>query len=183
MVYSFLGEITQIFPRMDEDWVKDNTIYYEWFRNKISNGIEQGIITENLIGTWAMKRLQVLLESLEGFLFWVKYPGNTAKLKKQLAGKHTIIFGAGVRGQLILDKLDKDVLFDAYCDNNQNLWNTELKGKPVFSLDQCKQMMPDAYYLISVKNNSKEIVKQLRNKGIKSEKICLYIGDMDGIDR
>ncbi len=183
MVYAFLGEITQIFPRMDEHWVENNTVYYEWFKQQVSIGIDKGIITEDLIGIWTMKQLRILLGSIQEFFIHIKYPGNTLQLEKRLKGKSTIIFGAGIRGQLVLEKLGKEISFEAFCDNNAKLWNTELKGKNVFSLEQCIRMKPDAYYLVTVKNGSEEIKRQLQDNGIDAERICVYIGDADEIGK
>lgn len=179
MAHSFLGEITQIYPRMDKHWKDNNLIYYTWFREHLLDSIEQGFINEELLSSYMWKRLNILLRSLEDYLFTLKYPGNTASLVQKASKSGTIIFGAGKRGRYLYDKIHNDILLEAFCDNSESLWNTDIRGLRVLPIEKCIKKYPDNNYIIAIKDCSDVIRNQLIESGISDNKIFTYMSDVD----
>ena len=175
MSHSFIGEITQIYSRMDECWKENNILYYTWFRERILEGIEQEFINEELLGSFIWKKLKVILGSLDNFLFTLQYPGNTLSIVNKIRSGGTIIFAAGKRGCYLFDKLKNDISFDAFCDNNELLWYTKVKGKYILPLEKCINKYPENNYLITIKDYSNLVVKQLIEAGVSEEKIYTYM--------
>lgn len=179
MVNAFIGEIMQIFPRMDKQWEGENKVYYEWFKEKLLEGIDKGFLNENIVGKYQWKRLNILLHSLEDFLIKLKYPDNLAFLLKDVKNEKAIIFGAGHRGLFLHSNLKNLISIDAVCDNNQKLWNTKVEETDILSLADCVKLYKDDFYIISVKRQIDDIRKQLISSGIDERKILLYIADSD----
>ncbi len=175
MAHSFIGEITQIYPRMDICWKDNNIIYYTWFRERLLESIELGFVNEELLGGYIWRKLKIVLRSFDDFLFTLEYPGNTSSLVHEIGNGGTIIFGAGKRGSYLHNKLKDDISFNAFCDNRESAWNTEIEGKLVLPLKVCIKKYPDSNYLVSIKDHPDEIINQLIESGISENKIFTYM--------
>lgn len=175
MAHSFIGEIIQIYPRMTKCWKENNVIYYTWFKTQLLDGIKKGFINEKLLGSYIWKKLKILLESFDYFLYTLEYPGNIASIIHKIGNEGTIIFGAGKIGCYLYDKLKDLVTIDAFCDNKESLWNTEIKGKLILPLEKCIIKYPENNYLVAINNHSEVIIRQLIETGIPEKKIYIYI--------
>ncbi|MBP2657251.1 MAG: hypothetical protein H6Q69_283 [Firmicutes bacterium] len=175
MAISFIREIIQINPRMTKNWKEDNIVYYIWFKAQLLDSIKKGFVNEKLLGIYNWRKLKLLLSSFDDFLFTIKYPGNTASILQKIGNVGIIIFGAGKLGHFLFDKLKDIVSIDAFCDNKKSLWNTEIKGKLILSLEKCLINYPDNTYLIAINNHSELIERQLIEMGIPENKIFKYM--------
>lgn len=83
-----------------------------------------------------------------------------------------VLFGIGRRGKFVLEVLknNKDRIV-CLTDNAKEKWNSVYDGHTVLSPKDAIKKFPDAVFLIAVKEQKKEIKKQLEGMGINAGKI------------
>lgn len=99
-----------------------------------------------------------------------------ASVKKKLKGKKVCLFPMGIGAKFLYDKfLTRDIDIAFFCDNNENLWGTEYRGKKCISVPDLVAMDQEELLVIIESSSYTEIKKQLLDKGIKN--ICrIYYG-------
>lgn len=86
---------------------------------------------------------------------WIKYKS-----------KGIIIFGVGKRGmeaQAYAERMDINI--EAFCDNNSQIWGSDIAGKRVLSPSELELYDKDQAIVIANKRNYSDIYAQLENMG------------------
>ncbi|MEE0596044.1 MAG: FkbM family methyltransferase [Agathobacter sp.] len=102
---------------------------------------------------------------------------ETAHWLKQMISQHEsrdiVLYGAGRMSQYILNYCAEDIC--AIVDQDENKQGQLLMGIPVISLQTAISKYNTPYFLISVKYNVEEIIKELMRCGIERNRIgCFY---------
>ena len=96
-------------------------------------------------------------------------------IKKKAQGKQFILFGAGILGEQLVDKIGEDNIF-CFGDNSRQKIGTKIRGKKVYSLEEIKPIADDYCVIVSAyKKVALEIKKQLSNENIEAN--LLYLED------
>ena len=92
--------------------------------------------------------------------------------------KKAVIFGAGERGTSCYGFLKKNHYEGVicFCDNNSSLWRNKLMGLEILPPDEI--LKDEVLFIVANVDFWREIDRQLRHMGIKSENICRSI-DID----
>lgn len=88
---------------------------------------------------------------------------------KYLRGKQVIIFGAGVRGKRVFSSLSRSVekvKIIAFCDNDENKWDTLLMKTEVISPEKLYKMINQEILIIICSKYERTIKEQLLSHGI-----------------
>lgn len=96
--------------------------------------------------------------------------------------KSVVIFGAGAYGQRLLT-LYPEIKWEAFCDNDNQLWGGESLGLPIISLKELKESYKESVIVISPCYSWELIEEQLRSEKIKNEYVILrkIIDDAVGV--
>lgn len=86
-----------------------------------------------------------------------------------------ILFGAGRYGERIYRCLhDNHIEICGIVDNNEIQWGKEKWGMPISAPQLLKRQWTDGKVIVAVKNQSQEIVNQLRELGISEDRIISF---------
>lgn len=179
LFFSFVGEYKKSLLLHDE--LNDlNTSSYQWFRDILIWADKSGYIADGFYTKEVGSEIRILMESEEVFREAIKnrirkIKDRDSKISQTLQRQQVIVFGCGKYGKealLLLDRMHISPV--AFCDNNSKLWKTDVAGVPVLSLSQCLEKYENAYYLVAMKQNYNEIIRQLSCKMIKNSHIILY---------
>ncbi|MCR2048730.1 DUF115 domain-containing protein [Acetatifactor muris] len=89
---------------------------------------------------------------------------------QSLRGNKLYIAGAGKYGEFLGQFFDKHkIAWEGYADKRKSI--QKLNGKPVYTYDK---LDVDGYYVVSTCNYKDEIEEELRNAGIRPERIISY---------
>ena len=130
-----------------------------WFRIKL--------LTENvdLYDAYAHMKAKASVEVIKTFL-------------QSLSGKKQIVlFGSGQIGTAAYCMLRLNGMRNivAFCDNNEDKWNSLYMGCPIQPLQSVREQYPDAHYVITISAPyADDIRKQLEECGVKEEQISTY---------
>lgn len=95
------------------------------------------------------------------------------KLKAfEKVGKRLIIFGAGLMGKIIFEKILKDIKWECFVDNN--IKEKTILGLNVIDFNELKEKYFDEVILISPLNESNDIYNQLISAGFNKENIVNF---------
>lgn len=171
-----------------EKWVRANQYTHqledirdmcEWLEAKISEGMEKGILREGeMFGM--EEKLGKLLREKENYIEDLKREDGVRKETEEkwstdIAGRHTVIFGAGAYGRQALDLLDGiGISICVFCDNNREKWGSECYGIPIISPAQAASAYKDCCYVIASKADSETMKQQLLEAGVSEHSILLY---------
>ena len=114
------------------------------------------------------------LKNMEDLLF--QYNKNIEKLLKLLKDRSIVIFGCGSWGTELHNLLLKnglDIL--SYCDNSIEKQGHEINGIVVRDLNSVIKEVDDPFFVVASAAYSRQIVKQLSEAGIGTEKIFIYL--------
>lgn len=98
-----------------------------------------------------------------------------ANHKVKVSGKKLYIFGAGIRGNMILKLLEEAHIDVAgFCDNSSEKQGAYIKNYKIFAPAEICGNPKENYILVSAENSS-EIVEMLKNRGYIEEKSYFVI--------
>ncbi len=180
MSISFLTKYDQIIVALNGNWQDQRLIGpYAWFRNQISEAVNGGILEEAMYGKGWWEKLMLLLASQEDYS---QLMINAEKGRKQavqdflemVQNRSAIIFGCGKRGERLMFFCDRNhITIDGFCDNDPVFHGSRRFGFPVLSPDNLKSMLDEKnqVVLLSMKNGSEEVYRQLTAMGIEAGRI------------
>lgn len=98
-----------------------------------------------------------------------------------IADREIVIFGCGYYGKYmhILLEMHKPGQIQAFCDNNQSIWNTDVQGVHVMAPERAVASYPKAVFVTANLKGGIGIREQLLELGIEEKQICQYQADMD----
>lgn len=181
MSCSLLAESVQILSRQGYLWGKENSKCYEWFRWILAKAIKEKRLKESMDSKEWWKQLNILLDSKEAYTARLKTVSDRLEELKKIIRKASIIIvcGAGTRGRALI-KLLKNAEFtkksgQILCaDNDSRLWDTDLNGIKIYSIDTCAERYPEACFVIASKFFCTEIKAQLLLDGVAIGHIYEY---------
>ena len=77
-----------------------------------------------------------------------------------------ILFGSGNYAKEFIEVYGEDYAISAIVDNNQNVWDTELKGISIYSPDYLKKLESGTYKVIVCIKNYLSVLNQIREMGV-----------------
>lgn len=96
-------------------------------------------------------------------------------LLDKIEGRDIVIFGSGIRGNRVINLLQyNDITVQGICDNDKSLYDTQIYGIGVMSVENMVKKMPDAVYIIANSRHADEMERQLIAEGIKKTNIIVY---------
>ncbi len=182
MAGRFCCEYERILKKLDFDYHADEcAVYYPWFKEQMQAAFDKDIISEADFEQKTVERLKLLLKSPEEFTQMLKkeYLEQQAYFKRlELPDKNmVVIFGAGFWGGEVLKYLDKTGKgrVCAFADNAEEKMGTKIANVPVYKVERCLKLFPDAYYILANEKHYAKMQKQYFNEGGKKEKlVCLF---------
>ncbi|WP_145152812.1 glycosyltransferase [Paenibacillus xylanexedens] len=157
----------------------------------ISARLKQRMIGNNTITEYISPKewleLELLMKNpIELYDYYVKNENEKRSklsmlLKNFCTSHQTIVFGAGYLGKFVHTLLEFNGIerFEAYCDNNSNLWGCSIQGKAVISPEEAVKNFPQAAYVIANQAHHQEIKDQLMSMGINETHIFTYSLEVD----
>lgn len=166
---------------------KSKSLFKHRFRAELRNDVSKVFFKMDLFN-------ENIKEILVGFLdddeYFEKNVTRTAdKMEEKLCAlldrvlnKQIVIFGAGRKGKrlyCILEEIcaymkDGHTEIVCFCDNSTDLRGVSIEGKKVFSVEYSIKYFPDAFYIVANAEHYEGMLKQLRDYGIREEKIGLF---------
>lgn len=153
----------------------------EILRGRLLQAVEKNIIQSKDVDTLRWEMLKLFLSGAEEIYSYcvdkLKKTTNTIlEIFQTIDNYKTVIFSSGRYGKFFHALLEckRPGLAVAYCDNNSELWNSEIQGMMVLSPDEAAVHYPDAVYVIANLRSTDVIKQQLRKLGIADEQICIY---------
>lgn len=181
LLHSFRSELYLVLQMTGCDFASEYVKpHYEWFIDRIQYAVDCGILDINSdVYLYETEDIKVLLGGEEGIRQAVteiinkvsRKQEKIAETQKLCDNKQVVIFGSGRRGINYLKQLYGKINIVAFADNSVDRQNTIVSGFKVYSLDKCLDAYPECIYLIAVKNNAEEIVKQIIDAGIGEKQI------------
>ena len=153
--------------------------YYKWFKGKITEALEQSILSLSLLKKRDSERLEILLESPQ--LFSDRCSKENLFRKKfydELHADKILIFGAGRTGYDALHLLTaKGIKVCAFIDNDKQKQGGCIDGINVFSPEDALQRYKNVPVLVEHETKYGEIIDQI--KGLKNDisVYCAYEGE------
>lgn len=112
-----------------------------------------------------------LLQESDNYRWW-KWIFSVCNQNRE---KTFVVFGAGKYGEKICRCLmDKHIRLCGIVDNNPTLWGTEKWNVPVCQPQILEEHWSTCSVIVSVKNHSQEIMKQLARMGVSSDRIIAF---------
>lgn len=178
MAQSFIGELIKTLRAVDYNTESDHIKpYYEWFCPNIRTAIDDKILTEDMYYV----DLPFVLDDVVEFAKRLSDSDREQRQREEyilnkVAGKETVIFGAGARGKTACQLLFRNkIIVNAICDNNMSIWGTVLYGKKVCSPKECVQRFKNSKFVVANKFHKDEIKKQLIDLGIEEKNIVVEL--------
>lgn len=190
MIQSFAGEYEKAMIVNNYDTESENLApYYAFFRSEAEDQKVLFPKAEKWIGHREMEALELLLRDPEEYSVAVREKEEKkAKCRsdfvRSLKNKKICIFGAGLRGQRLLDFLEvQGITVNAFADNDPGLWGEQIAGLIVLPTEEIIRQgkEDDLVILIANKNHETEIYDQLLQAGICVDKISKTNAVFDAI--
>ena len=153
--------------------------YYQWFTETIYKLIR--VHKSQRIEEWGLSadRLKCILSQPEQYASGLK---KREREKDQFANnlQHTgksqvCIVGCGAYGKDCYHFCGENrVKIDAFCDNNPRLWNNDLWGIRIHSVEEGVHLFPEDIFIIACKNCSADMKKQLMDLKLSSQRVLIY---------
>jgi len=122
-----------------------------------------------------MKSLRLLLWDLPEYVRLSKaVESERQTVLRAVSGKAVFIFGAGRRGREMTDLMRRAGIEPmSMCDNNKELWGSEVAGIMVQSPEDCVSQctLCDGVFVVANKLNKANIADQLLQMGVPSSQI------------
>lgn len=169
-----LCEITKLLKKNNYEgspsWIK---YYYDFFKEELENAISSGRLTSQFFDILNWTELNLYLDNWDAFVAYKRAQGIIEEQKERellswaKGSDSIIIFGAGVYGKKVYEKLERvDVV--AFTDNNKVKWNQSMCGKEILEFRDCLDRFPNAKYVIANKNYWYEMSLQLIENGVEN---------------
>ncbi len=186
MSIAFLTKYEQILSGLGGDWRDERLLGpYGWFRSRVSQAVERGLLQEPMYGGGTWGRLLLLLSSREAHAAAAaegsrKENDAARELGRMTGGRPAVIFGCGRRGERLMLFCDRHgVRVDAFCDNN-----AALHGKRRFGFEVVppsglagRAEDRDAVVLLSMKEGAEEVRAQLAELGLEEGRVVGRLPD------
>lgn len=155
---------------------KKTRVQFDWFRDKLSNAIDEGIINETNINSVVWRCINPLPISIDEV--YEKKIGKTKSLINILASSEQyeiIIFGCGNFGYYAKNCLTQNgYTIKAYSDNNEDLWGTYIENIPVISPQDIDLSDGKTKIVIANERYFEDIKLQLLSLNFPEELIAIY---------
>lgn len=184
MSISFITKYEQILEGLDGNWQDDRLqIPYGWFKEQITDAIENGILEKVMYEKPMWERLMLLLKSQKshaGFIIGQRKRVGRKELINKIGHRPVVIFGCGMRGEWMMyfcTVNQIDIL--SFCDNNPVLHGEKKFGFPVLAPEDLKETVNRIHgvILLSMKYGREEVYVQLIEMGIEPDRIINGIPD------
>lgn len=168
MVDEFVYNFNKILCKDKEN---ENLDIIQWFLSILLQKKKEGVINRDYldneildVGEWISQQKKEVKKSTQ----------EKTELLDKIRQFPVVIFGAGIRGKSAYRRLIQErICVESFCDNNKDLWGTQIGDLQILSLDEAMMKYPTARYLVANKLFSYDIEKQLMKSGIKSG--CIHI--------
>lgn len=155
---------------------EDTKKKFYWFRDKLKEAIELGIINENTTDAFVWSRVNMLPNTMEEV--YEKKIMKTESIKDifgPVENAEVIIFGCGNYGYWARKWIrENNYILKAYSDNDEKLWGTQIDDIPVISPKEIDKSNTKLKILIANANYYEEIRKQLVDYGVKENDIAIF---------
>ncbi|MBE5834357.1 MAG: glycosyltransferase [Butyrivibrio sp.] len=149
--------------------------YYEWFRNMFLPIVGENELCRNI----HFHEIAQAVYDIDGFVNELKKSDEIQEKIRgyyidRLSGKDVVVFGAGKKGKSMISYLRQstvDITVSAVCDNNKKIWGTDCNGYTVLSPMECIEQNTDNAFIVANKYHKFEIVAQLLEAGIPTDRI------------
>lgn len=150
-------------------------------RGRLSKAVEDNILKPAYIEKRRWDLLEILLkEAKEVYSYFLndlqKKAAPTHELLNEIGHHQVIIFCCGKYGEFLHALLESKCpgITVAYCDNNDELWDTKVQGMRVLSPEMAVKKYPEAVYVIANLGSAQTIKSQLNGMGIMNQRIYFY---------
>lgn len=182
MSISFITKYEQLLESLEGDWRDDRLeIPYGWFKGKMRDAVESGLIEESMYGKGQWERLMLLTASQESYARFVM-GDEKRKDKKELIGKiahrPAVIFGCGIRGERLMHFCTiNQIDIHSFCDNNRALHGGKKFGFPVIAPSDLKRTVDgiNGVVLLSMEHGREEVYGQLTELEVGTDRIIGHI--------
>lgn len=151
---------------------------YKWFRTKLGQAVEEGIISSFNMDKHMWKTLSSVLASVDGYEIYLKERERDLVSHIGNPGDNqVVIFCCGNYGfntYKYLVKRGYNIV--AFTDNNSSVWGKSLCDVPIKSPKEILKDFLDVRYVIANEKYYDEIKQQLLNEGVDKE--CVHIFNM-----
>lgn len=153
----------------------------EILRERLSESLKSGLLDLEELDDRTRKLLQLFLQGTR--TIYIYYLDELQRKKKAVYdiletvnNRPVIIFGCGALGRFIHALLESRLpnMTAAYCDNDVNLWNTNLQGIAVISPETAACRYPGAAYVVTGRKSAEAMKQQLCELGIEDRRICIF---------
>lgn len=153
----------------------------EILRDRLSIAVKNNVLRSTYLPKQRWELLELFLREARDVYSYclnesLEKTTSTSELLKTIGKQQVIIFGCGRYGKfihaLLVSNCPETVV--AYCDNNSELWNTEVQGLLVLSPEQAVEQYQEAVYVITSLKSADIMRKQLQELGIIDKQICYY---------
>ncbi len=184
MSISFITKYEQILTWLKGDW-QDSRLHdsYAWFKTQIGKAIQEGFLEENMYGKEVWESMKFLLASPSEHAAYCIHKSRekdqpAQRFLKQIGNRPVVIFGCGRRGERLMFFCDRrDVPIVSFCDNNEAVHGGHKFGFSILSPNELKGIVndKDAIVLLSMKDGTEQVYKQLTSLGIETDRILKEI--------
>lgn len=175
----------QVMGASGEFWQEALTDMEE-LRHRLESAVQQGILKEENLDENQHMDLNLFLDDLHTIYekYAVLYRSKTENIHammKAIGKQKTVVFGSGRVGRflhaLIEYKSPGTIL--CYCDNQTDLWGTEIQGIKVLSPQKATEQYSDAVYLITGRKYETQMREQLGKLHIGADRQFTYTAGID----
>lgn len=178
----FLVEYTKLLTKCSFSFCKDYyktyiEKYYTWFKDRLSEYIVTGCITEDDMTAADWGEINLLINNPTQFLFtkkteFEKQEEYVKGILKKINSRSVVIVSCGIWGKKALDiLLSRNADIICIGDNNPNVWGTSIAGIEIQSLSECVCRSKDAVYVIANKKYEDALKQQLISLDICADNI------------
>lgn len=155
--------------------------YYNWFRQALLNAWKKNYLPFELMNEIFVEAFKLLLQNPYEFATNTREieqnkKRNQEKLLKAVLDKKIFIFGAGQRGNTVIDTLRKaGIEPELLCDNNEKIWGSEVAGLKVQTPKKCvaESFACDSVFVVANKLHGNDIADQLKAMGVSTSRIVV----------
>ena len=158
----------------------------EILREKLLFAVESGVLDPLIMDTKWQEILELFLNGARYiYNYWMdefqRESAQVCEILKVIDKNQIVIFGCGQYGKFFHAIIENKHLGHAvtYCDNNNEVWGTEIQGMKVLSPDSAVEQYPEAVYIIANLKSAEAIKSQLQGMGITDNHIYIYHGSMN----
>lgn len=153
----------------------------EILRGRLSKAVENNILKPAYIEKRRWELLEIFLKKAKDVYAYClnelqQKAAPIYELMSAIDHHQVIIFCCGKYGKYFHALLESKCpgLVIAYCDNNDELWNTKVQGMRVLSPEMAVKKYPEAVYVVANLGSAQAIKSQLLELGIIDKQICFY---------